>query len=362
MIAFPLAFRRLCTCLPFVLVLILLGGGLGVPARAAEAPGAPKPAEPDELVFPDGDRASGTFLRREEGTIVFKTRHFGEVRVKESDVKLILAAAPPAPSPANANAIAATGRTAADTSEAVGGEEEPAPWYHLRSTDLAKSLRAFFGPWKGRVALSSEIVTNSNERSAVAVDATMQRKWKRDEVKLNLRYDYAETNDLTSTDLLRGDASWNHSLGKRFYTVYSPKVEWNKMFRNSAGAYDDYVLLQQEVGLGWSVQRGKRGKVSVGVSENFFNVWILEDDAAVSRRVESVFVDTEWRLPWQVTLTDRGLMYPTSEGPGWENRLQLNKKLSETISVGLSHELRRNNPDVRVADYTKLKMMFGLDF
>lgn len=358
MIAFPPTFRRLRTCLPFVLVLILLGGGLGVPASAADAPGAPKPTEPDELVFPDGDRASGTFLRREEGTIVFKTRHFGEVRVKESDVKLVLAAPPPAP--AGPAVVAAT--PPVDTSEAVGEETEPAPWYHLRPTDLAKSLRTFFGPWKGRLALSSEIVTNSNERSAAAVDATMQRKWKRDEVKLNLRYDYAETNDVTSTDLLRGDASWNHSLGKRFYTVYSPKAEWNKMFKNSAGDYDDYLLLQQEVGVGWSVHKGKRGKVSVGVSENFFNVWIIDDDTEISQRVESVFVDTEWRLPWQVTLTDRGLMYPTSEGPGWENRLQLNKKLSETISVGLSHEVRRNNPDVRVADYTKLKMMFGLDF
>lgn len=349
--------RRWCIPRSLVLVLILLGVGAGASAGAAEPPKGPKAAEPDELVFADGDRASGTFVRREQGTIVFQTRHFGEVRVKESDVKLVLAA-PPAP----ANAAAVATAAPVDPAEAVGEETEPAPWYHLRSTDLAKSLRTFFGPWKGRLAVSSEIVTNSSERSAVAVDATMQRKWKRDEVKLNLRYDYAETNDVTSTDLLRGDASWNHSLGKRFYTVYSPKVEWNKMFKNSAGQNDDYVLLQQEVGFGWSVHKGKRGKVSVGVSENFFNVWVLEDDTAISRRAESVFVDTEWRLPWQVTLTDRGLMYPTSEGPGWENRLQLNKKLSETISIGLSHELRRNNPDVRVADYTKLRMMLGLDF
>jgi hypothetical protein len=47
---------------------------------------------------------------------------------------------------------------------------------------------------------------------------------------------------------------------------------------------------------------------------------------------------------------------------GWENKLELDKKLSETFTVGIRHEVRYNNPGVRVQDYTLLKLLVGIDF
>ena len=79
---------------------------------------------------------------------------------------------------------------------------------------------------------------------------------------------------------------------------------------------------------------------------------------------ESVFVEAEWELPWRITLTERGVYYYalSTKEDGWENKFQIDKKLTETLSVGVLHELRYNNPDVRVSDFELLKLLIGLDF
>ena len=65
----------------------------------------------------------------------------------------------------------------------------------------------------------------------------------------------------------------------------------------------------------------------------------------------------------RITISQRGVWYPvTDESDGWENRIELNKKLTETLSTSVRHEVRRNNPDGSVPDYTRLKLLFGLDF
>ena len=50
------------------------------------------------------------------------------------------------------------------------------------------------------------------------------------------------------------------------------------------------------------------------------------------------------------------------QNDGWENRVELNKKLTETLSTSVRHEIRRDNPDGSAQDYTRLKLLFGLDF
>ena len=62
-------------------------------------------------------------------------------------------------------------------------------------------------------------------------------------------------------------------------------------------------------------------------------------------------------------LVQRGVWYPVKDLPdGWENRVELNKKLTETLSTSVRHEMRRNNPDGSAQDYTRLKLLLGFDF
>jgi hypothetical protein len=82
-----------------------------------------------------------------------------------------------------------------------------------------------------------------------------------------------------------------------------------------------------------------------------------------SRGVISTFQETDLTLPWRITITQRGVWYPVrDQKDGWENRVELNKKLTETLSTSVRHEIRRNNPDGTAQDYTRLRLMFGLDF
>ena len=63
-------------------------------------------------------------------------------------------------------------------------------------------------------------------------------------------------------------------------------------------------------------------------------------------------------------LTDRGVYYYSlsSRNEGWENRVELTKKFTETLSTAIRQEVRRGSPDGKAQDYTRLKLLFGLDF
>jgi hypothetical protein len=144
---------------------------------------------------------------------------------------------------------------------------------------------------------------------------------------------------------------------------YRPSAEWNRASR-LRGFPNDYLLLQQELGAGYNLFTTPARKFRLGLSQNLFDRWsLLVDGAHDSRGVVSAFQETDLNLPWRITISQRGVWYPIREdADGWENRVELNKKLTETLSTSLRHEIRRNNPDGTAQDYTRLKVMLGLDF
>jgi hypothetical protein len=228
---------------------------------------------------------------------------------------------------------------------------------------LTAKVRNFFGPWHGRVAFSTEVVSDTADRNTYSLESKLARKWERDDVQLTARFDYAETNDVPTTDVIRGSGSWRHDFSKTQFAQYRPSAEWNRASKRQ-GVANDYLLLQQELGVGYNVITTPARKVRLGVSQNLFDIW---NTAPVSdhssRGVQSAFEELELKLPWQMSLTQRGVWYPVkNQIDGWENRVELNKKLTETLSTSVRHEIRRHNPDGSAQDYTRLKLLFGLDF
>ncbi len=228
---------------------------------------------------------------------------------------------------------------------------------------LTARVRNYFGPWSGRLTVSSEIVTDVAERNNSSYEAQIARKWRSSEVKFNARYDYSETGEVATTDLVKLWGQYRRDFSKTLSAHYRPTAEWNRAAR-VRGVPNDYTLLQQELGAGYQVLAKPSRKVRVGVSQNLFNTWNsapgLENTA---RGVVSGFEETEITLPWRMSISQRGVWYPAGEeSDGWENRVDLNKKLTETLSASLRHEIRRNNPDGTAQDYTRLKLLFGLDF
>lgn len=330
----------------------------------------------DTLVYKDGDRIHGSLVRKSAEEIVFRSDRFGELRVKAADAVVIPGvASPPKPDEAKpAPTVAATAPQPQPSAEAEAKarakavkeeeeEERVTIWDRFSPGVLTANVRKFFGPWGGRLMFSTEVVSDVADRNNHSVEAKLSRKWKNDEVQMTARYDYAETNNVPTTDILRASGSWRHQFNKKWFAQYRPSAEWNHASRRQ-GVPNDYVLLQQEIGLGYNVFTSATRTVRTGVSQNLFDIWnSAPTPDHTSRGVQSVFEEVELKLPWRMGLTQRGVYYPVQgQKDGWENRIELNKKLTETLSTSVRHEIRRNNPDGSAQDYTRLKLMFGLDF
>jgi hypothetical protein len=322
----------------------------------------------DTLVYKDGDRVQGVLVEQRADTIVFKSDRFGELRVRSTDAVVIkadkgtVAAKPPPVAPVPPVPTATEKKEAVAAAEREE-EERVTIWDRFSPSVLTAKVRNYFGPWHGRVSFSTEVVSDVADRNTSAYEAHLQRKWKADEVQLNARYDYSETTEIATTDLVKAWGLWRHEFNKTLFGQYRPTSEWNRASK-LRGVPNDYVLLQQEVGIGYHVLTKPSRKLRVGVSQNLFDTWNTAPVKEHSTRgVISTFEEAELTLPWRMTLSQRGVWYPgRDQKDGWENRVELNKKLTETLSTSLRHEIRRNNPDGSAQDYTRLKLLFGLDF
>ena len=300
---------------------------------------------PDVLIYHDGDRVQGRLIAREGDILVFRSVRFGELRVPESEVQILTAGEAPKE--------IVTKVATVPVPPAVGSSPD----------ELTRYFKDFFGPWHGRFAISSEIISDTTTRSDLMVEARLNRTWPKDEVSMLGRFDYSKTDDVVTTDVIKGNGLWRHTLPRRLFTVYRPSYEWNRAFKED-NINKDYVLLQQEVGLGVTAVDKADWKVRVGVAENFFDSWDTENGGHGSAHVESLFAEADLKLPWRIVFTERAVFYYAiaTGNTGWENQFEVTKKLTDTLSLGLRHEVRYNDPDVRSQDYSLLRFLLGFDF
>lgn len=309
-------------------------------------------ARADVLIFSDGDRVQGTFVRRENGKIVFQSPRFGNLSVPESEAKVEVTSqpAPPIISPM--------------PSEAEG---PPSLYDQILLTRFRRKVEEgivrWWEPWVGRLAASTDIVHDAKDRSVFLAEGRVRRNWSHDEVRLEMRYEYREENSVKTVDLIKGTGLWRHDLSPRIFGSYRPLLERDKVNSNGFQPFP-YVLLQQQVGVGVHLVRKERIKIRAGVAENFFNVWAIHDDAKSYEHIESLFFEAEATLPWRISITERSVWYYSLKDntQGWENEFEFSKKLTDSLSVGIRYEFRQNNPDSRVQDYERLRFLIGYDF
>ena len=348
--------------------LMLAWWSVGMLAHGAELSGTQK----DVLIYADGDRVRGRLVERNGQSIVFQSEKFGLITVSMAEARVESARPIPASESTSSPALVAAAAPAVKAGEKTPphkhddpDEVEPVGWARFSPFALTQAVRNFFGPWRGRISVSTDIVADTTDRNSTLIEARLQRKWTRDEIEGGLRYDFAQTAAVTTKDLIKMGGSWRRDYPRKLFSVYRPSLEFNRAFKTPAGVPADYLLAQQEIGAGLNIYTTPQRKVRAGLSENLFDVWVT---APLSRHTSeasiSTFAEVEWLLPWKLRLSERGVWYPPikTEVDGWENRIELNKKLTETLSVAIRHETRRNNPDVRIQDYTLLRLLVGLDF
>jgi hypothetical protein len=276
------------------------------------------------------------------------------------------AKSPPSPTadPAAASKPSAASAPKEPVSPTVAEEEEKLSiWDRFSPSVLTAKVRDTFGPWHGKLLFSTEVVTDIAHRANRSWETHLTRKWKTDEVQLNARYDFNEENKVTTTDLAKFWGQWRHEFNTTIFTQYRPTTEWNRasVFNSMP---NDYVLLQQELGLGMHLLTRPTRKIRIGLSQNRFDTWNTAPGAGhTSARAMSAFEEIDLSLPWRITISQRGVWYPVhNQIDGWEHRIELNKKLTETLSAAVRHEIRRHNPDGTATDYERLKLLLGLDF
>ncbi|WP_175414824.1 DUF481 domain-containing protein [Nibricoccus aquaticus] len=317
-------------------------------------------ARADALIFSDGDRVQGTFVRRENGKIIFQSLRFGNLSVPENEATVEMTSQPPpivAPMPSEAP----------DAME-IKEDVPPSLYDQILLTRFRRKVEdgivQWWEPWTGRLAASTDIVHDAKDRSVFLAEGRVRRNWAKDEVRLDARYEFREENNIKTVDLIKGTGLWRHDLSTRIFGSYRPLLERDKVNSNGFQPFP-YVLLQQQVGVGVHLLRRERIKVRAGVAENFFNVWAIHNREEKSyEHVESLFFEAEATLPWRITITERGVWYYSLKDAtqGWENEFEFSKKLTDSLSLGVRHEFRQNNPDQRVQDYERLRFLIGYDF
>ena len=353
----------------------VLGGGVWLAAGGLVGSAGLRAAEPignrEVLIYADGDRVRGKLVERSGGVLVFQSEKFGLLRVPVTAARIeqgdgpAVAKTPGSPAVAK-TAVAAGEKAGADRAKPEKGEkEQTGGWAQFSPSALTQGVRAFLGPWHGRITFSTEIANDVTDRTNTTAEVRLKRKWSNDEVEGIARYDFAQSAEVTTKDVARLSGSWRRDFPRRFFGVYRPTLEWNRASKRPNGVPADYFLVQQEIGAGLNVLAAKDRKLRFGVSENFFDVWVTAPQSdRTAETSASTFAEAEWSLPWRIQLIERGVWYPPfkNELNGWENRIELNKKLTETLSVAVRHETRQKNPDERVRDYSLLRMLVGLDF
>ncbi len=305
----------------------------------------------DVLVFPDGERIAGSFIRREKGQIVFQSKNLGPLTVPEKGVKLELEEVAPPP-------------TQDMEADSRGETQEARGFSRIRPLQrMGTRVFSWWEPWQGRVSVSLDLLNDSNERRIMLGEFRARREWTRDSVQGEVRYENRKENGVETVNQTRALGTWRRDLTNWYFTSYRPELIRDT--RNSSGLQSfPYVMLRQQVGLGYHLAKKENRKLRIGVAENFYNVWPIADGEATAERTESIFFEAELKLPWRITATERFTFhYSFAESdPGIENEFEFTKRFSDSISIGIRQEFRENNPDSRVKDNERLRLLLGYDF
>lgn len=299
------------------------------------------------LVFGNGDRLEGRVVKNEAGIMTFASVRFGEIKAPADEVK-----------------IEDVSDTPLIVPPVVPAPDAPRPGVTVSAVEPDWGFTRWWRPWTGRASVSFESLDDANRTHDFQTELRMTRIWTDDEVRAEFRYRWRESNDAVTDDLFRATGYWRHNLPARFFAVYLPTTEWNRNYKLE-GIPVRYVLTQQGLGAGYRILDQPQAALRVGIAESWFGLWIYEPiDFHVDLWATSIFLEAEFKLPWKLTLRERGQVYhfKGSDEPSWENDLELSKQLTESMVLGLRHEYFKNRPTLRESDYSKLRVFIGYDF
>ncbi len=220
--------------LPSVLILAALVAG-AAPALLAE----------QQLVMKNGDRLTGTVVKREDGKVYFRSDLLGDIVAPANQVTIVeapaeavpaqsMAGLPPQPAkepepstaPITTPSAPATPTPAGvtRTSPVVAVAPSRGPWWWPGwpswpwVTRPLYILRPVVTKWTGKVEFGYGNELTNVRTVTTTLRAQADRNVGPDEVQLKVLYLYGSSDRVTTTDQDEADFRWRHNLDERWFT------------------------------------------------------------------------------------------------------------------------------------------------
>ncbi len=218
------------------------------------------------LTFENGDRLQGEFLRKENGTIIFKSDMLGELRIDEAKVKLELEqpASPPKrvvqepkpvpqPKPAPKPVATPKPRTVKDLEE----EDEELPllpedFFVLEFIGGAREyfLKLIPDNWHGRISAGYDFDNSTNESEKITLKLQVNRKWEDWQLKSSWFYNFKETRRIQQNDVIKNQDKYGGDLSLRYDVLDDVFLQYGADYEQD-NVRDTRHEVDQSLGIGY---------------------------------------------------------------------------------------------------------------
>ncbi len=317
--------HRGCLGLLLPLLLALL---LAPPARAGEpAPGR------GWLRFADGNTLSGVLLSRNAAGGRVRTDRFGDIDFRDAEARFELEIPPgvaPAPAPAPT------------------GSAPPAPDW--QPADLSVGVSGYWQQKDGSTTSNLSLDLGATWRSA------------RHEIRATLAADYKVVDDNVDNNEQSGSLRWLRALHGPWVGLLSVNLE-RSTFAADPLPDLDYVLVQATAGLGWRQAWSPASETLLALNADRVALDVLSLHRRLTWRPLSLLLENRLRLSPKVRLNHTLRLYRWPGGEtGIDSDAELGYDLTDSLRVGLRHEMRRNAVNLDGAQYRRLSLTTRVSF
>lgn len=259
-----------------------------------------------ELSLKNGDKLSGTIIRREQGIIVLRHTLLGELRLPESELAALHedapaapgAATPPPPSLASGTQpdsqtppIAQAPQASPATTKPKAEDEDDESKQHTH----LKGWRRVLADTTGSIEFGYQSQDGRKNATNTSLRAYAEYKNAPDAYRFEWRYYYGEYNEVIQTDKKDWTFRWRHELNRRWFSQTITSYDSDRIKHID-------MNLQQSAGVGYAAMMTNRNKLNIGAGV-IGQHRIIEGQDTGLIALGQIFEDYTWRINKRFTFT-----------------------------------------------------------
>ncbi len=311
----------------------------------------------DQLKLSNGDRLTGTFVRRADGKIYFRSPILGEIVIPDNLGDVVLSPVPP---PASAAPTPTTAPLPLST------PNSPAP-------PVQTALGSVKPPWKGKIEFGLIDEHGRTYEKSLNLRARAEKVSGRDDYVFDSRYLYDQSNQITNTNKYDVSFRWRHDVSERVFgqALTSGGADRVKGIHRDA---------EQNLGFGYRFLQTARQSASIGSGLTFQYRDVTNTKAGFDYLGE-VFQDYSFKInsrisllenanimysPNSQTITQTDALSTTTQVKNYRIRFNttLQGRITTRLSLNLRYEYEYDNaiPDATAKGDSRVSTTIGYEF